>query len=157
MGAAGVVGLVVGILAINALLWVFLLRWVKRLTVQGQQDLGDRLARSGEPVVIPPCPGVYRGGTGRFGKVKGNAVVALTEQRLVFRKLLGDAGEIPLGEVVAVRADKWFRRAWSGGRLHLILRLRDGTEVGFFVPDHAAWKAAVERRITVQPPTQSQT
>jgi hypothetical protein len=143
MSPLEIVLLVLGILGAQAILWVLVLLWLKRKAASAAIAVHDQLARSGEHIERAPESAVYRGASSRFSKVKGNGVIALTDRRLVFRKLFGSEIEVARGEIVALREDKWFLRAYCG-RTHLILKLADDTEIGFIVRDHAAWMAALK-------------
>jgi hypothetical protein len=141
MTATGVVVLVVGILAFNTLLWIGIARWLRGRLAARREAMRDKL---GPHPVIDVETATYRGATQRFGRVKGLGLIGLTERHLVFVAAVGKKViELDRTEVVGVREDKWFLRSYTGGQRHLILRLRDGTEVGFFVRDLARWRTAL--------------
>lgn len=142
-----IVLLVLGILAVNAVLWVFIWRWIVRTNARHIGELQIELGKADERVLLGPEPGLYRGATSNTGlpRTKGNSVVALTERRLVVRKLVGISVEIPTADIVGVRTDKWFEGAWTGGRMHVIVKLRTGGEIGLFVRDTDAWVAALQK------------
>jgi hypothetical protein len=143
-----IVLLVVGILGLQVLIWIPILLWLRRKTAAMQAQLAADLAASGEKVLRAPEPGLYTGATERFSKVNGNAVIALTDKRLVVRKVVGEGCEVPLAELTGVREDKWFRRAYRG-RLNVIVQLAGGVEVGFIAhPEHhAAWMDELRGRV----------
>ena len=143
MAPVKVVLLVLGILTAQVLIWIPIILWMKRRSAQLVASLRDELVGAGESPSRGPEAAVYRGGTHGYSKVKGNGVIALTARRLVFRKLVGAGLEVPLDQVTGLREDKWFLRAYRGGRLHLILQMKGGGEVGFMVADHAGWMAAL--------------
>jgi hypothetical protein len=145
MSPLEIVLLVLGILGAQAILWVLILLLLKRKTESETISMRDRLAGTGEALVRDPESALYRGASSRFSKVKGNGIIALTDRRLIFRKLFGSEIEVARAEIVGLREDKWFLRAYCG-RMHLILQLVDGTEIGFTVRDHAAWRAALQPR-----------
>ncbi len=146
MTAVQVVLLVLGILAINALVLIPVLLLLKRLPgVLRAEMLG-----AGERPVRGPERASYQGATGQYSKVRGSGAAALTEQALIFRPLVGRRIEVPLGELTAVREDKWFRRGYRGGRNHLILKLKSGVEVAFMFEDHAGWMVAFRTIISNQ-------
>lgn len=70
-------------------------------------------------------------------------VAGLTPTQLIFRPVLGKKIEVPLDQVTGLREDKWFLRSYTGGRMHLILTLKSGAEIGFFFADHPTWMALV--------------
>jgi hypothetical protein len=133
-----IVLLVVGILLAQVLLWIPILYWLKRRLLRVAAALIEEVAAAGERVVRGPDPGLYRGGSGGRSRVKGNGVAVLTDRRLVFRKAIGAAVDVPVADIVAVREAKWFLRSYVG-KMHVVLTLRDGAEVGFILHEHAAW------------------
>lgn len=137
-----VVSLVVGLLAINGVVWAVLLTYIRRRMKQGLAMLRSEVQESGEQVVLGPVSGLYRGGTGPWPRVKGNAAIVLTDRRLVIDRLVGDRIEVARGIIKGVRNDKWFLRAYVGGRVHVIVETVE-SELGFFVPDHGAWTEAL--------------
>ena len=141
MGSTGWVWLIVAILALNALLWWAALAWMRGRLRRTDAELRG-LVQDDERFVVEPAVGNYRGATARFGKVKGTGVVALTDRRILCAKAVGKWIEVPLAEVVGVREDEWFLRSYNGTP-HLIVKLRDGVEVGFQVRDRARWLEAL--------------
>jgi hypothetical protein len=140
MSALGVVLLVVGIVALNAACWAVIIVWMRKRMTLRRAQLREKL---GPNPVIDAETATYRGATARFGKVKGLGVIGLTERRLVFARAVGQPLEIDRSEIVGVREDKWFLRSYTSGIRHLILQLRDGTEVGFFVRELGRWTEAL--------------
>lgn len=144
MGLGEVILLVGGILLVNLVLWVIILSWLKKKTAASIAQLTAELKGGSDPLLKGPEPAVYRGASAGRSKVKGNGVAALTQSRLIFRPILGKPIEVPRADIASLREDKWFLRAYTGGRLHTILQLKDGSEVGFFFADPAAWAAALK-------------
>lgn len=99
-----------------------------------------------DPAIRGPERAVYRGSTGGYSQVDGNGQLALTRSRLLFRKTVGGAVEVPLAEVTEVRAQKTFRRSVVGDKVHLVVRTHRG-EVGYFVADLDAWIAAISAAV----------
>lgn len=139
--------LIAAILVLEALIWIPVLAWLRRKSSLLAESLKDSVALSGDRFIIEPEGALYRGGTGTYSRVKGNGVIALTDRRLIFKKLVGGDIEIPLGSVEKVSESKWFLRSYRSGRLHLILHLRDGSEVGFIIKNHDAWMRALESAV----------
>jgi len=144
---AFVVLLVVGILVVQALIWIPIVVALKRKSARLHASLRDELA-GGELATRGPESAVYRGATAGFPMVNGNGVAMLTDRRLIFRKLVGAGLEVPLDRVAGVREDKWFLGSYRSGRMHLILKMRDGNEVGFMFADHPGWMASVRELTT---------
>mgnify|MGYP001194458294 CR=1 FL=1 len=140
-----IVLIVLGILGCQLALWVVALRWVKRASARRLGELQAELAGSGEQVLLGPESAIYRGASRGSGypRARGNGVVALTERRLIVRRLAGAAVEVPTADISGVRTDKWFQGGWTGGRLHVIVKTKAGAELGLFVRNSDAWVAAL--------------
>jgi len=131
--------LVAGILLLQLLLWIPVLFWMRRRSAAFTSKLCAEIEAAGERVVLGPHSGVYRGGTGPFPRVKGNGVVALGDRHLWIRKLIGRGLEVPVEEIVRVREARWFLRSLAGNQMHVIVELRSGNEIGFFVRQREEW------------------
>jgi hypothetical protein len=79
---------------------------------------------------------------------KTYGVIALTDRRLIFRRPLGKDIEIPLSGISEVSENKWFKGNYRGGKLFLILKLADDSEVAFMVNDHNHWMEEIWTRST---------
>lgn len=135
-----VVGILAGIGLLQAAIWIPLIRRLRRLPGR----LRAELASSGETLLRAPERGTYRGSTATgYPRAAGTGVVALTDRRLVFRPMVGRAIDVPISQIEGIREEKWFLGSMRAGRTHLVLRLRDGGEVGFLVRDPRAWIAAL--------------
>ncbi len=139
-----VVGIVLLVALINIAVWVPLVRRLRRMPVR----LREELRASGEQVVAGPESCVYRGSNGiGLPRMMGSGVIALTERRLVFRRAIGGPADVPVSRIAGVREDRWFLGGARGGRIHVIVVLRDGGEVGFYVHDNAAWTEAIRAAV----------
>jgi hypothetical protein len=151
MGAGAVVLLVLGIVAVVALVqvavWVPVIRSIRKRSAAAVSTIGADLAAAGEAVVRGPESVVYRGGSEHFPRVKGNGALALTSQRLVFRFLVKNGFEVPTDRIRSAREELWFKGAAKGGRMHLVLALEGGDEVGFYTSDNDAWISAIRALI----------
>jgi hypothetical protein len=135
-----VFGILVLVAGVQAAIWIPILRKLRRMP----GELSAELTHSGERVVLGPDRAVYRGSDDRnYSIVKGNGVVALTDKRIVFRKAIGKPLEVPISAIEGIRESPTFLRSWANGRQHLILKLRSGGEVGFFVPSNREWIGAL--------------
>ncbi len=133
--------LVAGIAAVQALVWVPIIIWLRRKRRAAYAALATVL--ESETVIRPPEKGVYRGATAPgYPAVSNNGVITLTTRRLVFITLTGKMIEILNSEITGVREAKAFKTAVRGGRVHLIVQTRPG-EIGFYVPDVADWINAI--------------
>jgi hypothetical protein len=139
--AVFVVLLVGGILAIQVLIWIPIMVWLRRRGRRVAARLHSEI--EGESVVRAPESGSYRGATvPGFPVVKNNGLIALTGGRVIFRTLTGKAIDVPVATITGVREATAFKGSVTGGRQHLILQTADG-EIGFYVPDTAGWIAAL--------------
>ena len=135
--------LILGIALLQVMIWVPIVRWMRKRSVAAQAALEAEIAASGERVVRGPEQGEYRGASGGYSQVKGNCRLVLTDRRLAFVKVTGGRVDVPVDQIVAVHEAKAFLGTVVGGRAHVIVRTRDGSEVGFFAKDHAAWVSAL--------------
>ena len=143
--AVFVVLLVVGILALQVVIWVPIIVWFRRRSRRVAAELATEL--QSETVVRPPEKANYRGATAPgYPVVKGNGLIALTQRRLLFRTLTGKAIDIPVDAITGVREATVFKGSVVGGRTHLIVETAAG-EIGFYVPDNAAWTAALSAAV----------
>ncbi len=142
-----IVLLVLGILGLALAIGLPLLGWLRRVTARRLGELRGELVSTGERVLLGPEAAVYRGASAGSGhpRARGNGVIALTERRLIIRRLFGAPIEVPTADITGVRTNKWFDGAWTGGRLHVIVKTRADAEVGLFVQDTEAWVAALQK------------
>ena len=142
MNIAGlVVVLLLAIGLLQVLIWVPLLLWLRRRSQRQSAELTAELGR--DQLSRAPEQASYRGGTGGFPAVKGNCLVALTSDRLVWQMLMGQRLEISLPDITGVREEKAFRGAVRAGKTHLVVTA-GAAEAGFFVADNAAWLTALK-------------
>ena len=139
-----VVLLVLGILAFNVALWIPIVLWLRSRTRAIIAALTHDFDVSGERTLVAPESALCGGATGPHPRARGNAVVALTDRRLVVRRLAGDAFEIARADITAVREAKSFLGR-SRGTPFVVVTSRDGSEVGLLVREHRAWLAALGR------------
>ena len=140
--------LLVGAIVVFDLLTVAcLLRWARRKASAVAEVLHSEISRPGERMIFAPESGSYRGATRGYGFVKGNAVIALTDKRLVIRMLAGREIEVPVSEIEEVEGNKWFMGSYKNGITHVILHLRDGANVGFFVKNPDLWMQTIRSLI----------
>lgn len=99
------------------------------------------LEAKGETLVLGPESGLYCGSNAGHGQVRGNSIVALTNKRLLVRRLVGGPIEVRSQEIAGVRETRWFLGAARGNRMHLVFRLPGGGELGVMMDKqtHAAW------------------
>lgn len=138
-----IIFIISAILLINGFVWYLI---IKRIHSQKEQ-LRGQLINSGENIVIAPETGTYRGSTKRFGNVKSIGIIALTDRMLIFRKPIGSDIQISIAEIADVSKNVYFLHSYHNGREHLLLKLNDGTIVGFIVNDINRWIYEIEAYI----------
>jgi len=131
--------LVVGAVVIVGAALVVVLRSVRRRLSADAASMAAEVVGRGERLVRDPEPAVYGGGSGAFTRVKGNGTLVLTDRAVEFGKVTGPTVRVAREDIASVARQRWFRGAATGGRTHLVIRLKDGDEVGFFVQDVTAW------------------
>ncbi|MBW0016218.1 MAG: hypothetical protein JO236_01515 [Mycobacterium sp.] len=133
--------LVLGIAALQALVWIPIIVWLRRKYRAALATLTAGL--QGETVLRAPEKARYRGASApNYPAAGNNGVIALSRRRLVFLTVTGKSIEIPVSEIRGVREAKVFKSAVVGGKTHLVVQLLAG-EVAFFVVDNAAWMTAI--------------
>jgi hypothetical protein len=132
------------IIAINALIWVPVIVWTRRRTARLIRETEDSLMLVGEKAVVGPESAFFRKPMlGRVGSVSGNAIVTLTEKRLIIRPLVGSEMEFPRGDIVGVKESKWYQASAKGGYTHVIVTMKDGREMAVLVRDPKPWVAGL--------------
>lgn len=143
-----VVALVGGILLLQLLIWIPFTIWFRRRSREEVEALGRELMAKGESLTLGPEAALYRGSNAGHGIVRGNALIALTNKRLLIRRLVGDPIEVRVGEIAGVRETKWFLGG-RGARMHLVFRLPGGGELGVMLIDklkHDVWLQDLRKR-----------
>ena len=135
--------LLLGIGLLQVIIWIPIVRWMRKRSAAARVALDAEIAASGEHVVRGPEKGEYRGASGGYSQVKGNCQLVLTDRRLAFVKLTGGRVDVQADRIVGVREAKAFLGSVVGGRSHVIVQTSDGSEVGFFVQDPGAWVSAL--------------
>jgi len=132
------------IIAISIIVFiVLLLSFTKtalkiRALAKTSKILHDTSLRN-ENLLIEPYWGSFRGATEKYGKIKCDGIIALTDKNLVFEKIAGDSIEIPVRKIVSSSMEKSFLGESRPGQDYLVLCLDDGTQVGFIVKDANEW------------------
>ena len=140
MSAVTVIAIVLGGQAV-----IWLLIYVFGFKRQREQ-LAKSLRKSeltGEHIVISPQNGYYAKTRGR-ASIKSMGVMALTDRRLIFRLPLWGGFEIPIENIAGVSEALWFQGMYRNGRQFLVVRQRDGTEIGFQTKNAQAWADALK-------------
>src|SRR4051812_1467405 len=110
MKTAEIALLVVGVLGLNgiiqALLWTTVFRKLRTIAA----TLPGELAAAGDRILGGPERASYDGATAVYSGVSGMGVLAVTDRRVVFRRLGGKTIELELGELRSAKAaSKWTR------------------------------------------------
>ena len=131
------------IVIINAFVWG-LFFWQRCRLIEKTRAAVER---SGQSWVIPPEKGFYQGMLKGIVSTKTMGAMGLTDTTLIFIPPLGRNMEYPLKDVVEASENTWFAGNYRSGRAFLILKLRDGKEVGFQVGNHQRWMEEIRSRI----------
>lgn len=119
-----------------------LLRRRQRAMLEG---LTRKLAAEEGTLIIKPQGASFQGSTGRFGVVKNNGVMFLSEQRIGFHPLVGsNVLAIQREELASVSIENSFKGKWVAGARFLVIHLHDGVQVGFIVKDPDIWQREIE-------------
>lgn len=121
---------------------------LKRKFELSQKDFIDSINNSNERILIAPERGSFRGATNELGRVKTDGTIALTDKNIHFLKALGRNFKIDLKEIDTITTDSKFLGSWRGGMIHLIVNLKDGSKIGFFVKDIERWKITLMNTVT---------
>jgi hypothetical protein len=145
MNALWIIYLVCGILLIQALVWAFISRWIRGKTAEVKANMEKALGAADGKILLGPESALYRGADRRFDKVKGNGVVCLTADKLVFKKLTGRNIEIDRADIVGATVESTFKgkTSFATGGKHLVIRTKDGNRIGFLVKDAPKWGRAI--------------
>lgn len=135
------VTILVVIVLSQILVWALLLGWLRSRLRRIAARMSDECRRTSEAIVIPPQSASYAGATARFGNVRGNGVICLTERRISFEKVTGQRIDIARNEIQRASVESSFRGrlARGTGALFLVLHMHDGNQVGFLVEDASRW------------------
>lgn len=126
------------VIGINAAVWTVLYLVWRAMRTRMQDKLRQDISSTGEYLVLGPQNGYYAKSKGIMA-VKSMGVMALTNKRVVFRVLFGAGFDIPLEDIVGISGNRWFQGMYRNGQEFMILKLRDGSEIGFQTRDERAW------------------
>jgi hypothetical protein len=144
-----VVLLVLGIAAVQALIWVPIIVWWRRRTRAANARLAAVIAA--EATIRPPEKAIYRGSTAPgYPSVNNNGTIALTDRRLIFITLTGKIIDVARAEIISVREARVFKTSVRGRRSHFIVQIPSG-EIAFYVSSNADWINAIRTVGSGQP------
>lgn len=145
MNATQIIYLVCGILLIQALVWIIVFRWIKGKVVALKDEMAKAHGASNGKILIGPESALYRGADRRFGNIKGNGVICLTADKILFKKLTGQNIDIDRADIVGATVETWFKgkTSFATGAKHLVIKTRDGNRIGFLIKDAPKWARAV--------------
>jgi hypothetical protein len=148
MSTLQIVLLVAGILFIQALTWIMISRWVKRRTEAIKSRMYKQYCSGNGRFIIEPKSALYRGADTWFGNVKGNGVICLTENSLIFEKITGQKIELNRVEIIEVTVEDWFKGkpSFATGGKHLVIKAKDGNRIGFLVRNAEQWSEKLNLR-----------
>ncbi len=148
MNTLAIAALISAVLLLQLLIWILILNWIKRKTVNLSKTMMTETRAVNERVLIGPTSALFRGSDARYGNIKGNGVICLTENSLLFEKLTGQKIKISLSEIADAAVEEWFKGKPSfvtGGK-HLVIKTTDGNRTGFLVRDADAWVNKLKSR-----------
>lgn len=126
------------VIGINAVIWILIFIGFRFQRAKIEQKLREDVSLTGEYLVLGPQNGYYAK-TKSIANVKSMGVMALTNKRLIFRVLFGMGFDIPVEDIAGISEAKWFQGMYHNGREFLILKLRDGSEIGFQMKNQPEW------------------
>lgn len=133
--------LVAGILLVQSVILLIVFLWLKQKTVSLAQKMHEQSRTENMRLIIEPQSGLYRGADSRYGNVRGNGVIYLTDDSIIFKKLTGQRIVIDRAEIAGATVESSFRGKLSiatGGR-HLVVRTKDGNRIGFLLRNAEQW------------------
>lgn len=141
MNTMKIIALITGLLLIQLLVWFLVLRWIRKKTRGLINRMSEECGTAKDRVVIGPTSALYRGSDAKFGNIKGNGVICLTEDSLLFEKLTGQKIKISRAEIAGATVEDWFKGkpSFATGGKHLVIKTRDGNRIGFLVRDAEMW------------------
>jgi len=120
------------------LCFVIYMSWKKRKIA----ELFQQMKLSGETFLINPEFASFRGATAKYGRVKCDGVIGLTNDKTIFIPFIGSKTEIPLKEIRDVSEEKKFLGHYRAGITVLVLHGKE-TEIGFYVKDSMKWQNTI--------------
>jgi hypothetical protein len=125
-----------------------LLLWFVRKRAALIKALGKDLILVDETLVFGPVPGLYCGTNRHTFQFTGNCVATLTSRRFIYATITGRREELSLSDIATVSENEWFARQFKDGWQHLILELKDGRKVGFFLRNQSQMLGALRGLLT---------
>ncbi len=136
-----IIVLLTGILIFQVLIWFLVFSWIKKKNRNLAQKMETRTRASNERVVIGPTSALFRGSDAKFGNVKGNGVICLTDHSVFFEKLTGQEIKVSRAEITDATVEQWFKGkpSFATGGKHLVIKTTDGNRIGFLLRDAELW------------------
>ena len=128
-------------IGIVLLVWSALLWWVKQKSERLINQFYVRIREAGEEIEIRPQSCLYRGSENHFSNVRGNGIICLTNNRLMFEKLTGQRIEIDRTKIAKATLEEQFRgeTTFATRGDHLVVETTDSNRIGFLVRDAGLW------------------
>lgn len=136
------ISLVIAVVVVAAIcIWAIILFWIRRKTQDIAHAFKARSREMGETLIIDPQSCVYRGSDREYGNIKGNGVIALTNKRILFKKLIGQEIVIELSHISGTSIENTFKgeTAFATGAQHLVVVTTDDNRIGFLVRNAEKW------------------
>lgn len=134
--------------------WWLLYSQYRRRRKQETRDMMINSVGGGASLVLPLEKAVFRGAYTGYGRRSRRGTLCLSHERLIFFRRDGSRISLPLEEVKACSLRRFFLGR-GNSRYHLIVTLRDGNELGFYVGDPEKWAQAIvnhEKEVYIHDP-----
>lgn len=141
MNTMKIAALITGILLLQLIIWLLVFWWIKKKTMSLIKTMSGQCHTANHRVVIEPTSALFRGSDAKFGNIKGNGIICLTEDNLLFEKLTGQKIKVSRAEITDATVEKWFKgkSSFTTGGKHLVIKTMDGNRIGFLVRDAEMW------------------
>lgn len=97
---------------------------------------------SGEAFILGPEVASFRGATAKYGRIKCDGVIGLTNEKIIFVPFVSKKFFIPTNEIKDVSESKKFLGHYRAGISVLVLHSKEA-DIGFFVKNVLRWQNAI--------------
>ena len=130
--------IIIGWFVVFIVILAIFLSWRKRKIEQ----IIRKMKLSGETFILEPETANYRGASAKYSRIKGNGMVGLTDEKIIFIPFVGKNIIVPINEIEEVRESKRFLGQYVGKPI-LVLHCTEA-EIGFLVKDSRRWQNAIK-------------
>ena len=97
---------------------------------------------SGETFILDPEVASFRGATAKYGRIKCDGVIGLTNEKIIFVPFVSKKFFIPTNEITDINESKKFLGHYRAGISVLVLHSKEA-DIGFFVKNILRWQNAI--------------